>query len=344
MLRAIPPNVQYKYDADGIRVAQTVGGEETCFLIDGNQSYALVLEEYTPGGVIKVSYVYGLDLISQNRGGAKSFYHVDGLGSTRAMSDAIGLVIDRYVYDAFGRTIAQSGITSNLYLFAGEQRDGNLGLDCLRNRYLNVNTGQFTTSDAFPANRQTPLTLNRYVYCSANPVNYVDPSGQADLPQAMTYVAGIIVLGSIGVSYIGAGRLGQAILEGEFDAARFGISFSLGAFGVSGGGSADLLFKFDEGAWYLAQNVSVSFDPVGIATWKKPERASWNVRVSAGFVTNLQQELTWWGRPVGTWSLRSLRGLRILAIGGMSGQHCHKVSGCYQHGETNVLDGRPTGS
>ena len=35
----------------------------------------------------------------------KSFYHVDGLGSTRALSDALGIVTDRYIYDAYGNTI-----------------------------------------------------------------------------------------------------------------------------------------------------------------------------------------------------------------------------------------------
>ena len=60
--------MSYKYDADGIRVSSTVDGDETRYLIDTVQPYAQVLEEYTPGGVIKVSYVYGNDLISQNRG------------------------------------------------------------------------------------------------------------------------------------------------------------------------------------------------------------------------------------------------------------------------------------
>ena len=131
-------DIAYQYDADGIRVASIVDGAETRYLIDTVQPYAQVLEEYTPGGVIQVSYVYGNDLISQDRGGAKSYYHVDGLGSTRALTNASGVVTDRYVYDAFGRTIGQVGSTVNVYLFAGEQRDANVGLDYLRARYLSV--------------------------------------------------------------------------------------------------------------------------------------------------------------------------------------------------------------
>src|SRR5262249_11808799 len=136
-------NMVYQYDADGLRFSSTVDGYETRYLIDTVQPYAQVLEEYIRGGEIKVSYVYGNDLISQDRGGVLSYYYVDGLGSTRALTNADGLVTDRYIYDAFGRTIGQSGNTGNVYLFAGEQRDVNVGLSYLRARYLSVGMGRF---------------------------------------------------------------------------------------------------------------------------------------------------------------------------------------------------------
>ena len=51
------------------------------------------------------------------------------------------MVTDRYIYDAFGRTIGQVGSTGNVYLFAGEQRDANVGLDYLRARYSECGYG-----------------------------------------------------------------------------------------------------------------------------------------------------------------------------------------------------------
>ncbi len=175
--------VQNEYDADGIRVSQVVSGDETRFFIDTVQPYAQVLEEYTPGGIIKVSYVHGLDLISQNRPAetGKSFYHVDGLGSTRAMTNASGLITDRYIYDAFGRTIGQVGSTRNAYLFAGEQRDSNVALDYLRARYMSPGAGRFMGRDVFGGHLQTPVTLHRFLYGNGNPINLVDPSGQFSL-------------------------------------------------------------------------------------------------------------------------------------------------------------------
>jgi RHS repeat-associated protein len=170
-------NISYQYDADGIRVASVVNGAETRYLIDANQPYAQVLEEYTPGGVIQVSYVYGNDLISQDRGGVKSFYHVDGLGSTRALTNASGVVSDRYVYDAFGRTIGRVGNTLNLYLFAGEQEDAATGLLNIRARELDMTTGRLLSVDRVAGVAPLSQSINRYVYVMNQPVDLIDPTG-----------------------------------------------------------------------------------------------------------------------------------------------------------------------
>src|SRR3954447_24948254 len=105
-------------------------------------------------------------------------YHVDGLGSTRALTNASGIVTDRYVYDAFGRTIGQVGTTGNVYLFAGEQRDAYVGLDYLRARYLSVGTGRFYGMDPFEGSLGRPLSQHRFAYAQSNPVNLADPSGR----------------------------------------------------------------------------------------------------------------------------------------------------------------------
>lgn len=173
--------IENRYDADGLRVGQTVDGQETRYLIDTVQPYAQVHEEYTAGGIIKVSYVHGYDLVSQNRAGAKTFYHVDGLGSTRALSDALGAPTDRYLYDAFGRAIHQLGSTENLYLFAGEQRDFGLGLDYLRARYMDPGVGRFASRDPFSGVKLHPATLHLYSYALQAPTTRTDPSGYLSL-------------------------------------------------------------------------------------------------------------------------------------------------------------------
>ncbi len=88
-------------------------------MVDKNRPYARVLEEYENGS-LTVSYVYGDDLISQDRG-SRFYYQYDGQMSTRQLTDGIGDVTDIYVYDGFGILIDQAGVTVNNYLYTGEQ-------------------------------------------------------------------------------------------------------------------------------------------------------------------------------------------------------------------------------
>lgn len=168
---------EYKYNADGVRVASIVDGEETRYLVDANRNYAQVLEEYNPDGNVEVAYIYGHDLIYQVRNGDVSFYHVDGLGSTRALSDSEGNVTDVYIYDAYGNVINSSGSTENNYLYTGEQYDSELEDYYLRARYYNPDTGRFTARDPFEGWLSDPLSLAKYPYVHGNPVNLTDPTG-----------------------------------------------------------------------------------------------------------------------------------------------------------------------
>lgn len=55
---------------------------------------ANVWEEYTPDGSVQASYVHGNDLITQTQAGQTSYYLVDGLGSTRLLTDTAGQVLN----------------------------------------------------------------------------------------------------------------------------------------------------------------------------------------------------------------------------------------------------------
>src|SRR5207244_2978163 len=106
---------------------------------------------------------------------SSKYYGYDGLGSTRYLTDDGGIITDTYVYDAFGILTASTGSTENDYLFAGEQWDPDLGLYYLRARYYHPYSGRFWTADTFLGDEVDPLSLHKYVYCAADPVNRVDP-------------------------------------------------------------------------------------------------------------------------------------------------------------------------
>jgi len=68
-------------------------------------------------------YTYGNDLIAMDSADANSYYyHYDGLGGARQLTDSAGDVIVSYTYDGFGNLIASSGTSDNPYGFTGEQQ------------------------------------------------------------------------------------------------------------------------------------------------------------------------------------------------------------------------------
>jgi RHS repeat-associated protein len=159
----------------------------TEYLVDGNRDYAQVLEERVNDALI-ASYVHGLDLIGQERGNTDSYYLVDGLGSTRGLTDGAGNVTNTYSYDAFGNLIASAGNVENDYLFAGEQFDEDLEQYYLRQRYYESETGRFTRRDTYSGHISDPITLHKYTYANANPVNGVAPSGFATIADSLSII------------------------------------------------------------------------------------------------------------------------------------------------------------
>jgi RHS repeat-associated protein len=67
-----------------------------------------------------------------------------------------GVVTDTYDYDGFGILIHQTGSTPNVYLFAGEQFDAEIGFYYQRARYLNPTTGRFLTPDHLEGELEDP--------------------------------------------------------------------------------------------------------------------------------------------------------------------------------------------
>jgi len=106
--------------------------------------------------------------------------------STRALTDAnvdpaLVAVTDTYTYDAFGVLVASTGTTANAYRYTGEQYDANVGFYYLRARYYNQGVGRFVSADPFLGCNVDPVSLHRYLYANADPVNKRDPSGNTTL-------------------------------------------------------------------------------------------------------------------------------------------------------------------
>jgi RHS repeat-associated protein len=181
--------VEYSYDVDGIRVQKIIDGTKVInYLVESYLDYAQVLEERDDKNSLIVSYVYGNDLISQKRDDKTSYYHYDGIGSTRALTDSNANITDTYTYDSFGVMTSRTGVTENDYLFTGEQYDANVAFYYLRARYMNPSLGRFLTMDSWGGIITDPISLHKYLYANCDPVNNIDPSGNYTLVGVMTTI------------------------------------------------------------------------------------------------------------------------------------------------------------
>ncbi|HEV8486394.1 MAG TPA: RHS repeat-associated core domain-containing protein, partial [Blastocatellia bacterium] len=270
--------VTFVYDGDGNRVAKTVGGVTTKFLVDTNNPtcYAQVVEEIV-GGATQRAYVHGHSLISQTQlisgNWVTSFYGYDGHGSVRLLLDTTAAATDTYIFDAFGNLITSTGTTPNIYLYTGEQFDPQLGLYYLRARYVNAATGRFWTMDEFGGSSSDPVSLHKYLYANADPANGTDPSGQftiAEFAVATAVRATIGALAGILVNGINNYALGKRFFDGAAGAAAFGaaalplsIAFPilgvvLASLGVVGSGVS---------AWQVFSNPNTSAGQRGAAAF-----------------------------------------------------------------------------
>ena len=80
---------------------------------------------------------------------------------------------------------ARPATTPNNYLFAGEQFDPALGVYYNRARYYDQRQGRFWTMDTEEGDPQSPGSLHKYLYCRANPVSGIDPTGHEDIGSLM---------------------------------------------------------------------------------------------------------------------------------------------------------------
>ena len=172
-------SASFGYDGTNTRTSMAYNGTGTSYLQDTAAGLPVVLQE-TVGASTPSSYFYGLGstspLLQTTASGIVAWYHRDGLGSMRVMSDSVGSTLNTATYSAFGTTTAQTGTTPNSHLFAGEQIDPT-GLSFNRARYYDPNTGRFTQRDTFFGAASSPQSLNRFAYVQNNPIGATDPSG-----------------------------------------------------------------------------------------------------------------------------------------------------------------------
>jgi RHS repeat-associated protein len=114
--------------------------------------------------------------------------------------------------------------------------DANVGFYYLRARYYNQGTGRFITTDPEQGNIFDPVSLHRYLYANANPVDNHDPSGRLTLIETVKVLgalATVFYIASLVALFKGYRRTHETL---SFISTVLGL-FGLGAILYSFGGT-----------------------------------------------------------------------------------------------------------
>jgi len=195
-----------------------------------------------------IFYTTGDDVISQTEAEYDigwtiydtEYFLYDGHGSTRQLGiyDATpgvekAVVTDVYNYDAYGVMVGNTSSPLTNLLYAGEYYDNNMSNYYLRARWYDTTTGRFNRTDPWSGNRRDPQSLHKYLYCHANPINSVDPTGKFSSLTGITISIAIlsITAGLISgtISHLTGGSFARGFATGTITTA---IGLTLVAFGV----------------------------------------------------------------------------------------------------------------
>jgi len=111
-------------------------------------------------------------------------------------------VTDAFSYDGYGMMLGgnpnRSDSTATNLLYCGEYFDTDHQQYYLRSRWYNTDIGRFNRLDPFAGNNIDPQSLHKYLYCHANPVNNIDPSGEFSLTEMLVVS---VICGAVSAIY-----------------------------------------------------------------------------------------------------------------------------------------------
>jgi len=117
-------------------------------------------------------------LIGQEKDGEYLSYHFDFRGSTVALSDSSGAVVEKFQYSPFG-VLVKGNASKTPFLFNGMygvMTDEN-GLLYMRARFYSPEIRRFVNRDVLLGGIADGQTLNRFAFVGGKPVSFVDPFG-----------------------------------------------------------------------------------------------------------------------------------------------------------------------
>ncbi|HJQ08165.1 MAG TPA: RHS repeat-associated core domain-containing protein [Candidatus Saccharimonadales bacterium] len=295
------------YDANFNRVKKVTPSSTTVYI-------GKLYERVTIGTLVEHKhFINGVAVYTSRSNGTNDVRYLlkDHLGSTEAVTDENGNVLQKLSYDAHGKRRSSNWTDATGTLsaqttkgYTGHEMDDESGLVNMNAREYDSVLGRFLQPDIL-VESSFGQGLNRYTYANNNPLSYTDPTGNKSLKKLIRTVVSVVVtvycpvcgavlnaafvkadggtwsqafkagVVSYATSYANS-YIGDQYMTGKF----FGEAGSVGAIavkgaaqGVVGGASAELMGgSFSQGFKY-AFGTSVLKSSLD-ATLKDPKAAS----------------------------------------------------------------------
>ena len=242
----------FEYGADGIRCKKN----DITYALNGSR----ILKENR--GTVSLTYYYGLSGVIGFQYDAEDYFYQKNLqGDITAIYNSYGALVAEYKYDAWGKVLAVVNHTSenigdlNPFRYRSYYYDTETDLYYLQTRYYDPETGRFINADdlAYLGADESLSSYNLYAYCSDNPVNNVDSSGNLAISLVVMLFVGAAVNATISFAGGVIAEIAEQRLDptDEFDWGDVLISTGIGAF------EGALTVLFPGAAPYISAGASV---------------------------------------------------------------------------------------
>ena len=166
------------YDGHGSLVSRTVNGETTVYVA------GLYEKNLSTGQEVRYYYLGG-QRVAMRRGSEVYYLAGDHLGTTSVVLDDQGQWVAESRHYPYGEERWSSGTLPTDRRFTGQKRiDSAGGIYHMGARFYDSQIGRWTSPDTIIPDFADPQSFNRYSYCLANPLRFVDPSGHDPLDAA----------------------------------------------------------------------------------------------------------------------------------------------------------------
>lgn len=188
-----------------------------------------IKQNTTTGAVEFVTYIggdgYSAPIVLKSDGTTQNYLylHRDYQGSILAITNSVGQVVEKRLFDAWGTIVkvqdgagnTLNGLTILDRGYTGHEHLQSVGIIHMNGRLYDPKLHRFLQPDNYVQDPSNTQNYNRYGYCWNNPLKYTDPSGEftwSDLFASVSIVAGaaLAVFGgpagaALGVKLIAAG-------------------------------------------------------------------------------------------------------------------------------------------